>query len=144
MPRAADISWYFVHCFSASGTLARVQPRIASLDLGMSTFCSSRSWAFASMGGSALAQGQHHSQLLLPDLDITITIWGEKKRVRNLWIVNSWDDTQRWARGKMVTLHGSLGWRKQRVNVQQQCWRKAGIWAVLALTCWDLRLGSKV
>lgn len=25
----------------------------------------------------------------------------------------------------MVTLHRSLGWRKQRVNVLQQCWKKS-------------------
>lgn len=81
MPRAADISWYFVHCLSASQTLAQVQPRIASLDLGMSTFLQllAGSWAFASVGGSALAQGQPYSQLLAPDLIIAVMIWGKKK-----------------------------------------------------------------
>lgn len=54
----------------------------------------------------------------------------------------------RWYRemgkGKVVTLHRSLGCRKRRVNMQRRRWKTARIWAVLALTCWDLRLGTKV
>lgn len=130
-------------CFRNSG---QVQPRIASLDLGMSTFLQLRVLGICQRGWICSGTGA----TLLPAPGACCLTWilplqfGAEKRVRNLGIGNSWDGTGRWARGKVITLHGSLEGRKQRVNVQQQCWKKAGIWAVLALTCWDLRLGSKV
>ena len=44
--------------------------------------CSSGSWAFASVGGSALAQERRRSQRLLPDLDLIATPcdFGQKKK----------------------------------------------------------------
>lgn len=64
------ISWYFVHYLPVSENLARIQPGTAFLDRATGTSlhdpacsCSSRSWAFASIGGSPLAQGQHGAAL---------------------------------------------------------------------------------
>lgn len=127
--RAQSSRYFLVFCvLSASETLAHVQPRIASLDLGMSTFLQLRvlgicqhGWICSGTGATPLpAPGARCLSWILP-----LRFGANKRRVRNLWIANSWGDTRRWARRKVVTLHGSLGWRKQRVNVQQQCWKKS-------------------
>lgn len=109
MPRAADISWYFVNCLSASDTLAQVQPRITSLDLDTSTFLQLQVLGTCQHGW--ICCGTWATPLPAPAAwpgYYCYALGQKKKRVRNLWIMNSWDDTWRWAREKVVTLHGVL------------------------------------
>lgn len=145
MPKAAGISWYFVRCLSASETLAQVQPRIACLDLGMSTFL--QLWVLGICQHGCICFGTGATPLPAP------AAWpgycrydlGQKKKgseTHELWInemTHGSGQGRRWLHSMGVLVGGSRG-----LMCSSNAGKKAGIWAVLALTCWDLRLGTKV